>query len=76
MWGIPETTETLPVEQSDGTTVDLKARNGVALHTWEGKVDITSITFDGMTRAQRELISSSLPTEGTDDDCNRSDGIG
>lgn len=76
VWGIPETTDTMTVRQADGTTVDIDVQNGVALHIWEGKVDIASITFDGMTQAQRELISSSLPIEGIDDDCNRSDGAG
>lgn len=76
VWGIPETTDTLTVGQGDGTIVDIDVQNGVALHIWEGKVDIASITFDGMTQAQRELISSSLPIEGIDDDCNPSDGAG
>lgn len=76
VWGIPETTETLTVGQGNDPTVDVDVRNGVALHIWEGKVDITSITFDGMTQAQREFITSSMPIEGIDDDCNRSDGAG
>jgi len=76
VWGIPETTDTLTVGQGDGTIVDIDVQNGVALHIWEGKVDIASITFDGMTQAQRQLISSSLPIEGIDDDCNPSDGAG
>lgn len=76
VWGIPETTETLTIGQGDGTTVDVDVQNGVALHIWEGKVDIDSITFVGMTQVQREFISSSMPIEGIDDDCNRSDGAG
>jgi len=43
---------------------------------WEGKVDITSITFEGMTPAEAELISSWMPIEGISDGCNESDEAG
>lgn len=76
VWGIPETADTLTVELGNGTTVDIEVRSGVALHIWEGRVDITSITFDGMTQNQRDLISSYMPIQGIADDCNPSDGAG
>jgi hypothetical protein len=76
VWGVPQTAESLRVGLGNGTTVEIDARNGVALHIWEGKVDITSITFDGITQAQEELISSYLPIQGIADDCNQSDGAG
>lgn len=76
VWGIPQTTQSLTVGLDDGTDVEIGVRDGVALHIWEGKVGITSITFDGITQAQEELISSYLPIEGVSDDCNQSDGTG
>lgn len=76
VWGIPETTASLKVGLGNGTDVEIDVRDGVALHIWEGRVDITSITFEGMTQAQEQLISSFLPIEGISDDCNQSDGAG
>ena len=76
VWGIPKTTPSLTVGLGDGTKVEIDARNGIGLHIWEGKVDITSITFEGITPAQEELISSWLPIEGIADDCDQSDGAG
>lgn len=76
VWGIPETTPSLTVGLGDGTSVEVNTRNGVGLHIWEGKVDITSIAFEGITPAQEDLISSWMPIEGIADDCNQSDGNG
>lgn len=76
VWGIPETAETLTIGLGNGTTVEIAARNGVALHLWEGSVDITSITFYGMTQAQRDLLSSWLPARGIGSDCGRGDTSG
>jgi hypothetical protein len=76
LWGVPETAETVTVRQGDGAVVEMEVENHVALHIWEGKVDIASISFDGMTRAQRDVIASFMPIEGIDDDCNQGDGAG
>jgi hypothetical protein len=76
IWGLPQTTESIKVGLGDGTNVEIDARDRVALHIWEGKVDITSITFKGITQAQEELISRNLPIEGISDDCNQGDGTG
>jgi hypothetical protein len=65
VWGIPETTPSLTVGLGDGTSVEVSTRNGVGLHIWEGKVDITSITFEGITPAQEGLISSWTATRAT-----------
>lgn len=76
MWGIPATAGTVTVRQGDGDVVDIDVANGVALHIWEGKVDIASIAFEGMTREQADFISDSMPIEGIGDDCNQSNGNG
>ncbi len=76
MWGIPATAGTVTVRQGDGDVVDIDVENGVALHIWEGKVDIASIAFEGMTREQADFISDSMPIEGIGDDCNQSNGNG
>jgi hypothetical protein len=76
VWGIPETTQSLTVGLGDGTSVEIATPNGVGLQIWEGQVDITSITFEGITTAQEALISGWMPIEGIADDCNQSNGNG
>lgn len=76
VWGIPETANTVTVGLGNGGTVDIEARNGVALHLWEESVDIISITFDSMTEAQRDLLASWLPARGIGSDCGRGDASG
>lgn len=75
VWGVPESTEAVTVELGDGTTLEIEVRDGVALHLWEESVEITSIEFDGMTEAQREVVSSFMPIPTTDD-CGRGDTSG
>lgn len=76
VWGVPETAGSVTVGLGDGTTLEVEAPNGVALHLWEESVDITSITFDGMTQPQRDLVASYMPMKGIGDTCGRSSGPG
>ena len=76
VWGIPDIAKSVTVGLGDGTTVEIDVRNGVALHIWEGQTAITSITVDGISQAQEEVVSSYLPVQGVSDDCNASDGSG
>ena len=56
--------------------VDIEPKNGVALHIWEGHVEVASITFDDISQAQEGFLSEVLPVEGIADDCDPSDGEG
>ncbi|HZD24177.1 MAG TPA: hypothetical protein VE569_12375, partial [Acidimicrobiia bacterium] len=73
VWGVPDTAGAVTVQLADGSTVDVEAHNGVALHLWEESVDIASVEFDGMTQAQRDLVSSYMPARGIGNGCGRGD---
>jgi hypothetical protein len=66
LWGLPAAVDTVTVELSDRSTLDLAARNGVAHRLWESSVGINGLTFDGMSDEQRDLIASYLPAPGID----------
>lgn len=66
VWGVPEAVGAVTVGLSDGTSFEVSVSDGVALHVWEASVGIHSIEFTGMTGAQRDVVSSYLPTSGID----------
>ena len=76
VWGIPDSAETVTITQGDGALVDIDPKNGVALHIWDGHVEVASITFDGISQAQEGFLSEVLPVEGIADDCDPNDGEG